>query len=133
MLRQCIENGTRSASARNLRIKALGGGSIHPVRNIKVASRKDWTDHSFQKVLCTILGTRRLTDEVWNTNFCMVEYALKARPLTPVSAGEITPNHFLLGYQATGIPSIVGVDEFDHRKGYARAQSYANAIWARWI
>ena len=92
---------------------------------------------SFKRVLYTILGTRRLTDEVSNTTFCL-EHALNARPLTPVSAdpsnlGAITPNHFLLGNQATRIPSIVGVDEFDHGKLYARAQSYANAIWARWI
>ena len=93
---------------------------------------------SFKRVLYTILGTRRLTDEVLNTTFCLVECALNSRPLTPVSAdpsdlGAITPNHFLLGNQATRIPSIVGVDEFDHRKRYARAQSYANAIWARWL
>ena len=73
-----------------------------------------------------------------NTTFGLVEYALNSRPLTPVSAdpsdlGAITPNHFLLGNQANRIPSIVGVDEFDHRKRYARAQSYANAIWARWL
>ena len=92
---------------------------------------------SFKRVLYTIPGTLRLTDEVLNTNFCLVEHALNARPLTPVSAnpsdlGAITPNQFLLGNQATGIPSIVGVDEFDHRKRYARAQSYyANAIWAQ--
>ena len=93
---------------------------------------------SFKRVLYTIIGTRRLTDEVLNTNFCLVEYALNSRPLTPVSAdpsdlGAITPNHFLLGNKANRIPSIVGVDEFDHRKRYARAQSYANAIWARWL
>ena len=88
---------------------------------------------SFKRVLYTILGTRRLTDEVLNTTFCLVEYALNSRPLTSVSAGPsdlgaITPNPFLFGNQATGNPSIVGVDEFDHRKRYARAQSYANAI-----
>ena len=73
-----------------------------------------------------------------NTTFCLVEHALNARPLTPVSAepsdlGAITPNYFLLGNQATGIPSIIGVDEFDYRKRYARAQSYAKAIWVRWL
>ena len=73
----------------------------------------------------------------WNY-FFLVEHALNSRPLTPVSAdpsdlGAITPNHFLLGNQATAIPSIVGVDEFDHRKRYARAQSYANTIWSRWV
>ena len=29
--------------------------------------------------------------------------------------------------------SIIGVEEFDHRKRYARTQSYGNAIWARWL
>ena len=93
---------------------------------------------SFKRVLYTILGTRRLTDEVLSTTFCLIEHALNSRPLTPVSTdpsdlGALTPNHFLLGNQAHSLPSIIGVDEFDHRKRYARAQSYANAIWSRWI
>ena len=46
---------------------------------------------------------------------------------------RITPNHFLLGEYSTGIPSVVGNNEFDYRKRYARAQPYANAIWSRWI
>ena len=88
---------------------------------------------SFKRVLYTILGTRRLTDEVLHTTFCLVENALNSRPLTPVSAdpcdlNALTPNHFLLGEHSTGIPSVVGNNEFDHRKRYARAQSYANAI-----
>ena len=41
---------------------------------------------SFKRVLNTILGTRRLTDEVLNTTFCLVEHELKSRPLAPVSA-----------------------------------------------
>ena len=92
----------------------------------------------FQRVLYTILGTRRLTDEVLHTTFCLVENALNSRPLTPVSAdpcdlNAITPNHFLLGEYSSGIPSIVGNKEFDHRKRYARAQSCASAIWSPWI
>ena len=47
--------------------------------------------------------------------------------------GAITPNRLLLGNKATAIASVVGVDDFDHRKRYACAQSYANAIWSRWI
>ena len=94
--------------------------------------------HSFKRMLYTILGTRHLTDEVLNTPFFLVEHALNACPLTPVRAdpsdlGAITPNHFLIGNQATAIPSIVAVDEFDHRKRYARARSYGDTIWSRWI
>ena len=93
---------------------------------------------SFKRVLYTILGTRRLMDEVLYTTFCLVENALNSRPLTPVSAdlcdlNALTPNHLLLGEHSTGIPSVVGNNEFDHRNRYARAQSYANAIWSRWI
>ena len=93
---------------------------------------------SFKRVHYTSPGMRCLTDEVLNTTFCLVDYALNLRPLTPVSTdpselGATTPNHFLLGNQATGIPSIVGVNEFDHCKRYALVQSYANANWARWL
>ena len=92
---------------------------------------------SFKRVLYSILGTRRLTDEVLHTTFCLVENALNSRPLTPVSADlrleRYNANQFLLGENSTGIPSVVGENEFDHRKRYARAQSYANAIWSRWI
>ena len=93
---------------------------------------------SFKRVLYSILGTCRLTDEVLHTTFCLLENALNSRPLTPVSPdpcdlNAIMPNHFLLGEYSTGIPSVVGINEFDHRKRYARAQSYANAIWSRWI
>ena len=93
---------------------------------------------SFKRVLYTILGTRRLTDEVLHTTFCLVENDLNSRPLTPVSADScdlnaLTPLHFLLGEHSTATPSAVGNNEFDHRKHYARALSYANVIWSRWI
>ena len=76
---------------------------------------------SFKRVLYTILGTRRLTDEILSTTFCLVEHALNSRPLTPVTAdpsdlGAKTTNHFLLDNQARAFPSIFFVDEFDHRK-----------------
>ena len=35
---------------------------------------------SFKRVLYSILGTRRLRDEVLNTTFCLVEYALNHVP-----------------------------------------------------
>ena len=97
-----------------------------------------WLVRSFKRVLYTILGTRCLTDELLHTTFCLVENALSSRPLTPVSAdpcdlNAITPNHFLSGEYSTGMPFFVGNNEFHHCTRYARAQSYANAIWSRWI
>ena len=92
---------------------------------------------SFKRVLYTILGMRHLTDEVLHTTFCLIENALNSRPLTPVTAdpcdlNALTPNHFL-SENSAGMSSIVGENEYDHRKRYARAKSYANAIWSPWI
>ena len=130
------KSGTPSTSPSNLPTKVLSGGSIRPAAH--QGGIWERLVRSFMQILYTILGTRRLTDKVLNTTFCLAEHALNSRPLTSVSAnpsdlGAITPNHFLLGNQATAMPSIVGVDEFDHRKRYARAQSYVNTIWSRWI
>ena len=88
---------------------------------------------SFKRVLYTILGRRHFADDVLHTAFCLVEHALNSRLLTPVTAGPcdlntLTPNDFLLGAYPTVIPSVVGKKEFGHRKRYARAHSYANAI-----
>ena len=93
---------------------------------------------SFKRLLYTILGTRRLMHEVLHTTFCLVENALNSRPLTPVNSdpcdlNALTPNLFLLGEYSTGFLSLVGNNDFDHSKRYARSQLYANAISSRWI
>ena len=54
---------------------------------------------SFKRILYTILGTHRFTDEVLDTTFCLAKNALNPRPLAPVSAnpsdlGSITINLF---------------------------------------
>ena len=93
---------------------------------------------SFKRTLYAILGNRRLTDEILLTTFCLVEKSLNNRPLTSVSSDAnnldaLTPNHFLLGNRSTCLPSLTPVDDFNHRKRYARAQAYANALWKRWL
>ena len=131
------KNGIRLTSPPNLHIQALSGASIHPVCRTKVASGTGWS--VVLRGYCTpssVYAASQITDEVLNSTFCLVEHALNAHPLTPVSAGPsalgaTTPNHFLFGNQA--IATRVGVDDFDHRKRYARAQFYANAMWARWL
>ena len=70
-----------------------------------------------RRVLYTTLGTRRLTDEVLHTTFCLVEHSLNSRLLALVSAdpcnlNAMTPNQFLLGEYSTGIPSLVGKNDF---------------------
>ena len=71
------------------------------------------------------------------TKFCLVEQSLNARRLVPASADEmgldaLTPYHFLLGNVGSSSPGHCNSD-FDHRKRYARAQAYSDAIWSRWL
>ena len=136
-LRDCIGKWNTLNTAAEIAHKGINWG-FNPPSALHQGGIWDTLVRSFERVLYTILGTRRLTDKVLSTTFCLVECALNSRPLTPLNAdpsdlGAITPNRFLLGNQATGTPSIVGDDEFNHRKRYARAQSYANALWIRWL
>ena len=93
---------------------------------------------SCKRVFYAILESRKLTDEILNTTMCLVEGSLNARPLTPVSDDpdsleDLTPNHFLLGQHSLKFPSLRSSENYSHSKRYARAQSYANAIWQRWL
>ena len=88
---------------------------------------------SCKRVFYSILGTRRLTDEVLSTTFCLVEQALNARPLTPVTddpseLDALTPNHFLLGRPSASLPPAVSNSDPNLRKRYTKAQDYANGI-----
>ena len=92
---------------------------------------------SFKHVFHAIIGNRRLTDEILTTTLCLAEQSLNARPLVPTSADAtdldvLTPNHVLLGTAGSSLPSTLSSD-FDHRKHYARAQAYSDAIWSRWL
>ena len=62
-----------------------------------------------KRVFYAIIGSRKLTPEVLETTFCLVEQSLNARPITSVSASPdgfevLTPNHFLLGRNGTSFP-----------------------------
>ena len=92
---------------------------------------------SFKHVFYAVIGNRRVTDEILATTFCLVEQSLNARPLVPASADAtdldaLTPNHFLHETSCSVLPSHQQAD-VDHRKRYARAQAYSNAIWNRWL
>ena len=88
---------------------------------------------SVKRIFYAVLGNLRLTDEVLQTTFWLVEMTLNNRPLTSVSNDPITLNHFLLGFRPSMLPSIVECEDFDHRKRYVRAQPYADSIWKRWL
>ena len=91
--------------------------------------------HTLQFVFYTILRNPRQTDQILTTTFCLVEESLNSRPLVPVSddatnLDALTPNHFLLGTVSSTMPSRQRAN-VDHRKRYARAQAYSDAIWDR--
>ena len=93
---------------------------------------------SSKRVFYAILGTHRLTDETLTTTLCLVEQALNARPLTPVTDDPddleaLTPNHFPLGPPSASLPSSVSDGTPNPRKRYTQAQAYANQIWTRWL
>ena len=86
------------------------------------------------KTFYDVLRTKKLTEEVLITTFCLFEQSLNNLPLKPVSSDPndleaLTPNHFLLGHRAVSFPALDFEQNFNHRKRYSRAQSYANAIW----
>ena len=93
---------------------------------------------SLKRVLYVILGRRRVTEKVLGTILSLVEQVLNSRLITPVSTDSreleaLTPNHFLLGQHAISFPSLLPGELFYHMKKYVRAQSYAKAIWYRWL
>ena len=93
---------------------------------------------SVKRVLYDILGNRRVTEELLRTTLCLVEQSFNTRLITAVSSSPLdlealTPNHFILGQHAASFASLSFKENFDHKKRFARAQSYANAIWTRWM
>ena len=89
-------------------------------------------------VFYAILGSRKLTDEILNTTMCLNEGSLNARALThvsddPDSLEALSAIRFLFGQHSLKFPSQRSIENYSHSKRYARAQSYANAIWQRWL
>ena len=103
---------------------------------MEIQSNQHTAPWSVKRVLYDILGNRRVTEEVLRTTLCLVEQSLNARPITAVSSNRLdlealTSNHFIFGQHASSFPSLSFEENFDHKKRFARAQSYANAKWTR--
>ena len=93
---------------------------------------------SCKRALNAIFGTRKLTDEVLSTTFCLVKQPLNACPITPTGPDStewevLTPNLFILGENSVSFPSLTLDESFGHRKRYVRTQAYAYDIWQRWL
>ena len=93
---------------------------------------------SVKRTFYAVIGNRRLTDKLLQTTFCPVKMTHNNRPLAsvsndPLEMNAITPNNFLLGFRPSMLRSLVENEDFDHRKRYVRAQSYADSIWKRWL
>ncbi len=84
-------------------------------------------------------GSRRLTDELLSTTISLIEQSLNARIISTVSSDSIDltgliPNLSLLGRpEISPALDLVSEVDFDDPKRYARAQSYAIAVWSRWL
>ena len=51
----------------------------------------------------------------------------------PSEMAAITPNNFFLGFRPSMLPSLVENENFDRRKRYVRALSYADSFWKPWL
>ena len=93
---------------------------------------------SCKRVLYSILGPRKITEEVFQATYCPMAQSLNTRPPTPVSIDQKeleahTPNHSLVGQHSVIFPSVATNDHFHHRNRYFRAQLYAIANSTRWL
>ena len=101
----------------------------HSVLIIKVRG-KGWPGATKELLWYSGNTKSHCSEEVLITTFCLNEQSLNNRPLTPVTSDPngneaLTPNQLLLGHRASSFPPL----GLKHRKCYAWAKPYANAIW----
>ena len=85
-----------------------------------------------------IVGLAHLTYEELNTIFIQIEAILNSRPLTAMSQDPndlsvLTPGHFLVGRELTGIPepSLTHL-KLSHLSRWQRLQQLKQHFWQRW-
>lgn len=85
-----------------------------------------------------IMGNSHLTFEEIGTLFTQVEAILNSRPLCPLSSSPndllfLSPGHFLIGRQLTGMPSHNLLDAKESNlQRYARVEKLRQHFWQRW-
>ena len=104
----------------------------------------DFHSQESTKVILPVASLAVSSDATFTNALALcLEQSLNARPITavyicqhssnPLDLEALTPNHFILVQHAASFPSLSFEENFDHKKRFARAQSYANAIWTRWM
>ena len=88
---------------------------------------------SVKKFCFDILEAHKINEEIPLTTFRLVEQSLNNLLLTPVISDsnyleDLTTYQFLLGQRAVSFPQLEYEQNFNHRKRYALAQSYAKSI-----
>lgn len=104
----------------------MGGAWERLIRSVKAA-------------LNTVLKDQAPKEEVLLTTLTEIEHSINSRPLTHVSIDPrdreaLTPNHFLIGKSSGEIKfDRHGFSNCCTRKQWLLAQSFADAIWRRWL
>uniref|UniRef100_A0A1B0D7Y5 Integrase catalytic domain-containing protein n=1 Tax=Phlebotomus papatasi TaxID=29031 RepID=A0A1B0D7Y5_PHLPP len=103
----------------------MGGCWERLIRSVKTALKATLAFHS-------------PTDEILQTIFAEIEYIVNNRPLTHVSIDPsdpmaLTPNHFLLGRNASQLHGDFDDKDLCLRMAWRKSQRLIDMFWQRWI
>ena len=93
---------------------------------------------TIRKILCNLVGSTRVSDEILETFFCETESIINGRPITKMSsdirdAAPLTPNHLLLLREGTQIlPGKFGKTDLYQRR-WRQCQYLAEQFWRKWV
>ena len=148
------DNGKNFVGARRELQEALNAGIRTALQTPPLAPEMEWHLNSpfaphfggawerliqtAKKTLLLILGSRKLTLELFHTILAETELMLNSRPLThvadyPDNEEPLTPNHFLLHRPYANLPPGVFQDSIYQftQKSWKETQKLVNHIWKR--
>ena len=95
---------------------------------------------SVKRALEATMNEQAPREEILQTLFAEAEYSINCRPLTyasdnPEDPESLTPNHFLLLWNAEGHgpPGRFSNDDFLRRSQWRKSQAMAEQFWRRWV